>query len=338
MTKKRGGRSRARRDAILRRGRAVLHGEADAILQAEKRLDDSFVEAVHAILETPGRVCVTGIGKARLIGDKIQATLASTGTLSYSLHPVEALHGDLGMVHRDDVVIGLSKSGGSELVHVLPLLRNLGCTVIMVTARPDSKAARHADIVLHIGDAPEACPLGLAPSSSTASMLALGDALALTVMEMRAVGADQYASYHPGGALGRSLMGCREIMRGGADCPRVPPDATLAECYESILKAPRRAGAAMVVDADGRLLGIITQGDFFRFFQHHERMADQRVEDVMTRDPKRVQADARAADALEIMRQHSIDEIPVVDGEDRLMGLIDVQDLIARGFSVFDQP
>lgn len=330
--------SRPDREVILRRGRAVMRSESDAILAAEKHMGDAFVEAVHAVLETPGRVCVTGIGKARLIGDKIQATLASTGTLSYSLHPVEALHGDLGMVHPDDVVVGLSKSGGSELVQVLPLMRQRGCTVILITARPDSKAAEHADIVLNIGDTPEACPLGLAPSSSTAAMLALGDALALTLMELRAVGADQYAAYHPGGALGRSLMRARELMRTGGDCPTVGPDATLSECYEAILKAPCRAGAAVVVDGDGRLVGIVTQGDFFRFFHQDERMADKLVRDVMSRDPKRVDAEARAAAALEMMRLHSIDDLPVVDGDDKLVGLIDVQDLIARGFSVLDQP
>jgi arabinose-5-phosphate isomerase len=258
--------------------------------------------------------------------------------MSYALHPVEALHGDLGMVHSDDVVIGLSKSGGSELVQVLPLMRQRGCTVILLTARPDSKAAEHADIVLNIGDTPEACPLGLAPSSSTAAMLAVGDALALTLMELRAVGADQYASYHPGGALGRSLMRTEEIMRTGADCPKVGPKATLSECYEAILKAPCRAGAAVVVDDDERLVGIVTQGDFFRFFHQDERMAEKLVSDVMSREPKRVHAGDRAAKALEMMRLHSIDEVPVVDEDDRLVGLIDVQDLIARGFSVLDQP
>ncbi len=323
---------------VLRRGRAVMRSESDAIMAAEKHLGDEFVAAVEALLRCQGRVCVTGIGKARLIGDKIQATLASTGTMSYPLHPVEALHGDLGMVHAEDVVIGLSKSGGSELVQVLPLMRQQGCTVILLTARPDSKAAEHADIVLNIGDTPEACPLGLAPSSSTAAMLAVGDALALTVMDLRAVGADEYASYHPGGALGRSLMRAREMIRTGADCPTVSPDATLSECYEAILKAPHRAGAAVVLDGDERLIGIVTQGDFFRFFHHDERMADKLVRDVMSSDPKRVHAEARAAEALEMMRVHSIDEIPVVDDEDRLVGLIDVQDLIARGFSVLDQP
>ena len=323
---------------ILERGRAVMRAEAESISQAERLLDESFCEAVRLVRECTGRVCVTGVGKARVIGEKIQATLASTGTLSYNLHPVEALHGDLGMVHADDVVVALSKSGSSELVQVLPLLKKVGCRVILLTAKPKSAAAAHADVILEIGDVPEACPLGLAPSTSTASMLALGDALALAVMDQREVCADQYASYHPGGALGRSLMRAREIMRTGADCPRVPPTASLSECYEAIVKAPRRAGSVLVVDGDDRLLGIMTQGDFIRFLQHRGSVGDPEIHEVMNRDPKVVQAHDRVPDALELMRQYRVDELPVVGSEGQLLGLIDVQDLIASGFSVFDQP
>jgi arabinose-5-phosphate isomerase len=329
------------RDLAMQRARGVLRAESEAIRSAEKHLGDAFiaaVEAVMAALEARGRVCVTGVGKARLVGDKISATLASTGTHSYSLHPVEALHGDLGMVCPEDVVIGLSKSGGSELVRVLPLVREIGCTVILLTANPDSKAAQHADVVLHIGETPEACPLGLAPSSSTAAMLALGDALALTVMELRDFGKEDYAHRHPGGALGRSLMKAREIMRSGDDCPSVLESATLAEWYESMVRAPRRAGAAVVVDAAGRMKGILTQGDFFRFFEKLELQIDRRVDELMTRDPKRVHGDDRASDALNLMRRHRIDEIPVVDDDDLLLGMIDIQDLISSGFSVLDQP
>jgi len=213
--------SAGEREAILARGRAVLQAESTAIADARSRLGDAFVDAVEAILNCQGRVCVTGVGKAGLIGRKIQATLASTGTLSYSLHPVEALHGDLGMIHADDVVLALSKSGSSELVELLPRLKKLGCVIVLLTGRLDSPVARDADFVLDIGQTEEACPLGLAPSSSTAAMLALGDALALTVMELKAVRPEQYASYHPGGALGRFLMKTEEIMRTGPNCPRV---------------------------------------------------------------------------------------------------------------------
>jgi len=323
-------------DAVIAQGRAVLKAEVDAIHDAMGRMGSTFVHAVEAILRCKGRVCVTGVGKAGLIGNKIQATLASTGTLAYALHPVEALHGDLGMIHRDDVIIALSKSGSSELVELLPRLADLGCRIILLTANSGADAAKRADFVIDIGQIPEACPLGLAPSSSTAAMLALGDALALTVMELKSVQPEQYASYHPGGALGRFLMKTPQVMRVGADCPTVTDRATLGECYEAILAAPRRAGAAGVVDAAGKLVGIITHGDFFRLFRSENKPADKCVKDVMTASPKSVRNDQRVTDALEIMRQHSIDELPVVDDAGKLIGIIDIQDLLAKGFSVFE--
>jgi len=324
------------RAAIIADGKAVLRAEIEAIQDALSRLDDAFAQAVDAILCCKGRVCVTGVGKAGLIGNKIQATLASTGTLAYSLHPVEALHGDLGMIHHDDVVIALSKSGSSELIELLPRLAELGCRIILLTAKSDSAAARQADFVLDIGQVPEACPLGLAPSSSTAAMLALGDALALTVMALRSVQPEQYASYHPGGALGRLLMKTPQVMRTGADCPTVSDEATLGECYEAILAAPRRAGAAAVVNTDGQLVGIITHGDFFRLFRSQNRPAERCVKEVMTTSPKSVGGDQRVNDALAIMREHAIDELPVVDKSGRLIGIIDIQDLLAKGFSVLE--
>lgn len=329
--------SESRREAILARGLAVLRAESDAILDTAARQGDAFVGAVEAILNMKGRLCVTGMGKAGLIGNKIQATLASTGTLSYSLHPVDALHGDLGMIHPDDVVLALSKSGSSELVELLPRLKETGCKIILITAKTDSAAARHADFVLDIGQTAEACPLGLAPSSSTAAMLALGDAIALTVMDQKAVQPDQYASYHPGGALGRFLMKAGEVMRSGTDCPTVRETDTLARCYEVILAAPRRAGAAAITDSSGKLTGIITHGDFFRLFHKADAFAQRSVSEVMTRSPKRITVDARVTDALQLMRKHSIDELPVVDGENRLVGMIDIQDLLSRGFSVVEQ-
>ncbi len=331
------GKIKLDRNAVLARGRAVLQAEGRAIAAAEQQLGDSFLAAVQAVLECKGRICVTGMGKARIIGEKIQATLASTGTLSYPLHPVEAMHGDLGMVHSEDVVIGLSRSGSTELAQVLPILRQQGCKIILLTASLQSKAARVADIVLDIGSVEEACPLGLAPSSSTVAMLALGDAIALTVMDQRSVCKEEYASYHPGGALGRSLMRASEIMRKGADCPRVHPESLVSECYEAILKAPRRAGAAMAVDPEGRLVGIVTQGDFFRFIQEKRPAGDATVAGLMTSDPKCVGQDELLPAVLDLMRRHSIDELPVVDDAGVLVGLIDVQDLIASGFSVFDQ-
>lgn len=328
--------ARKQSEEILARGQAVLDAEAAAIREARSRLGSSFVRAVETVLQCHGRVCVTGVGKAGLIGAKIQATLASTGTLAYSLHPVEALHGDLGMVHSDDVVMALSKSGGSELVELLPRLKKLGCSIILLTANVDSPAAKNADIVLDIGQTAEACPLGLAPSSSTAAMLALGDAIALATMELRGVQPEQYASYHPGGALGRFLMKCREIMRTGPDCPSVLESETLAVCYNAIRSAPRRAGAAAVVDSSNRMVGIVTQGDFFRLISSGNGLKDLMVSDVMTKSPKFVEQETKVVDAIRTMRQYAIDELPVVDADHRLAGMIDIQDLIARGFSVFD--
>jgi len=322
--------------SILIRGRIVLEAEAAAIADAAELLGEAFVAAVLAIAQCTGRVCVTGVGKAGLIGHKIQATLASTGTLSYSLHPVEALHGDLGMIHADDVVIALSKSGSSELVELLPRLRSLGCEIILVTAKTDSPAATHADHVLDIGQRKEACPLGLAPSSSTAAMLAIGDALALAVMEVKAIQPEQYASYHPGGALGRLLMKTREIMRTGPNCPTVRDDATMASCHQAMLAAPLRSGAAGVVDGQGKLIGIITHGDFFRLFASPKPNGDAPVSKLMTHSPKSLNADAPVTEAIHVMQRHKIDELPIVDDSGKLVGLIDIQDLIAKGFTVLD--
>ena len=321
---------------MLERGKSILETEAEAIRDAASRLDDQFLGAVNAILNCNDRVCVTGVGKAGLIGQKIQATLASTGTPAYSLHPVEALHGDLGMVKPGDVVIALSKSGSSELVELLPRLRDLDCRIILLTANRRSAAAEVADFVLDIGETAEACPLGLAPSASTAAMLALGDALALTVMEMKAIEPDQYAAYHPGGALGRFLMKTHELMRTGENCPSVLETDTLSTCYQRILGAPKRAGAAAVVDADGKLVGIVTQGDFFRLLIDQAYEPQRPVKDVMTASPKSVHVSARIADALNVIRRHAIDELLVVDDDQKLAGLIDVRDLLDRGFTVFE--
>ena len=327
----------AGRTAVLARAQAVLQSEADALAEAQRRLGDVFVDAVDAILRTVarrGRVCVTGVGKARLIGDKIQATLASTGTPSYPLHPVEALHGDLGMVQPEDIVVGLSKSGGSELVQLLPLVRKLGCTVILLTANPESAAAKSADFVLDLGDGAEACPMGLAPSSSAAAMLALGDALALCVMEQRGFGREDYARLHPGGALGRSFLLASDLMRTGPNCPTVSNTAVVSECFQAMAAAPKRAGATLVVDDDGRLVGILTQGDLVRLFEKPENVSRARVVDQMTHHPKAVNADESVERVVQVVCEYGIDELPVVDEGGRLLGMIDVQDLITSGFAV----
>lgn len=323
-------------DDIIQIGRDIVARECEAVARVRDNLGPSFVQAVQAILECKGRVAVTGMGKAGIVGRKIQATLASTATAAYALHPAEAIHGDLGMIRPDDLILALTNSGETqELVRLLPVFRNLGCKIILITGKPHSRCAKLSDVVIDIGDTPEACPLGLAPSSSTTAMLAAGDALALTAMKLRGVKPEQYAAYHPGGALGRSLMRVREVMRTGADCPRIRPNQTVSDYYREIDQAPRRAGAAAIVDDGDRLVGFFTDGDLRRF--HRERRAlDTPIREVMTANPKFAHDRDLVADALRTMQRYKIDELPAVDEEQKLVGMIDIQDLIACGFSAFD--
>ncbi len=326
-----------RASLIRSRGMEILSAETQAIESVSEHLGDAFVEAIDLIESCTGHVVVTGVGKAGDIGKKICSTLSSTGTPSIVLHPVEALHGDLGMVRSNDVILALSKSGESqEMVHLLPALTRIGCRIILITAKPTSRSARQADIVLNIGSTPEPCPLGMAPSASTTAMIALGDALALTVMTLKNIKPEQYAQNHPGGELGRNLMRVHEIMRTGTDCPTVHADETLRAYHEAVHSAPRRAGAAIIVDDAGKLLGIFTHGDLSRLLGESEHPANRIIRDVMTHTPKFVRQDQKVLDALHIMQPARIDELPVVDDEDIVVGMIDIQDLLAEGFSSFD--
>ena len=321
---------------ILDIGRDIIRREGQALQRVRENLDAAFVDAVQRVLACRGRIAVTGMGKAGLIGHKIQATLASTATPAYTVHPAEAIHGDLGMICPDDLVLALSNSGETqELVKLLPAFRKLGCAIILFTGKPRSRCAEMSDVVVDIGDEPEACPLGLAPSSSTAAMLAAGDALTLTVMKLRGVKPEQYAQFHPGGALGRSLMRVAEIMRTGADCPRMKPSDTAAHYSDIVADAPRRAGAAAIVDDESKLIGFFTDGDLRRM--HREgKSAETPIAEVMTQNPKSARTEDLVADALRTMQRYKIDELPAVDGGGVLMGLIDIQDLMAYGFSAFD--
>jgi arabinose-5-phosphate isomerase len=224
------------------------------------------------------------------------------------------------------------------LARLFRAVKGIGARVILLTGKVSSRCARLCDLVIDIGEEPEACPLGLAPSSSAAAMLAVGDALALTVMSVRAIAPEQYAANHPGGALGRSLMKVEEIMRTGRDCPSVDIAARLSDCRAAIRAAPLRAGAAGVVDAAGKLVGIFTLGDLFRLIEHVDLTRNPPIAEIMTRSPKVAHVGDRVAEALATMRQFRIDELPVVDAAGRLAGLIDIQDLVAQGFSVFDEP
>lgn len=304
----------------------VLELEARAIEVMAGRLGRSFLASVEMVAGCKGRVVVTGVGKAGIVGRKISATLASTGTPSHWLHPVEAIHGDLGRIVEEDVVLALSNSGETEVAALLPSVKRIGAKVIAVTGKAGSTLARYSDVVLDIGHIEEACPLKLAPSASTTAMLALGDALALTVARRRDFDREDYARYHPGGELGRRLMKVEEVMRGPEQYACVPPEMTV---QEALRRSPGRAGALCVVGAEDELLGIFTDGDLRRRLRDDAGFAKGPMSAVMTANPKRVVVGRLAQEAAKIMEQYQIDELPVVDDSGRLRGVIDIQDLLA---------
>lgn len=312
--------------------RNVIMAEAKAIKSMVRIVDESFSAAAEIIFGTSGCVIVTGVGKAGIIGEKISATLASTGTPSHFLHPVEALHGDLGRVQAKDVVLALSHSGESdEIVRLITLLKQQENRLIAITGNADSRLARHSDVVLCMGRLEEACPLGIAPSVSTTCMLALGDALAFTVMKARDFSAADYARYHPGGSLGAKLItvGQSMMFKAGEQLPVAAADDTIGMMLAKTENLKRR-GAVMIVDEHGRLAGIITDGDLRRGMARlKEGFLQQRAGEVMTPECKRVRPDTLAAEAMAVFHKYRIDELPVVDQEGRPVGLIDVQDIVA---------
>ncbi len=313
--------------------RGVLTAEGQAILSLTDRLDESFTAAAEAIFSCAGKVVLTGIGKAGIIARKISATLASTGTQSIFLHPVEALHGDLGRVSRDDVVVALSHSGSTEeIVRLLDHIKGRGAKLIALTGLADSQLGRYADITMTYGQISEACPHGVAPTVSTTCMLALGDALALVVMTMRNFGPEDFAAFHPGGTLMRRVLTVKEVMsfRPGEHLNLVSDGLTLGEAESEAEKAGRRSGAILLVDDDGRLSGIFTDADLRRKLVEHggQNIWSMPISDLMTSEPKRIGQDALAAEALAILNHNRIDELPVVDKADRPVGIIDVQDLL----------
>ena len=320
--------SKRREREMVEYGRAVIASEAAAL--GCLALDATFATAVEWILACRGRVVVTGMGKPGFVAQKISATLASTGTPSHYLHPAEAAHGDLGRVAREDIVLALSNSGETEeILRLLPALRRIGARVVAMTRDCASPLARGADLVLRIGAIEEACPMGLAPTASTAALLALGDALAMTVLKNRPFDRAEYALYHPGGKLGRGLMKVREVMRAGEANPLVREDASLAEAVAVMTETPGRPGACTVVDAAGKLVGVFTDGDLRRLVEHGQVAPRAPVAKVMSKNPRTVRPDALVADAARVLRQARIDQVPVVDGAGRPVGLLDVQDLLA---------
>ncbi|CAJ6734571.1 KpsF/GutQ family sugar isomerase [Burkholderia pseudomallei] len=317
-------------DRALALARDVLDIEANAVRALAEQLDGEFVAAVGLLLNCRGRVVVSGIGKSGHIARKIAATLASTGTPAFFVHPAEASHGDLGMVTKDDVFVAISNSGESEeLVAILPLIKRLGAKLIAMTGRPASSLATLSDVHLNAGVAKEACPLNLAPTASTTAALALGDALAVAVLDARGFGSDDFARSHPGGALGRRLLTyVRDVMRTGDEVPAVPLDATLSDALFQI--TAKRMGMTAVIDDANRVAGIFTDGDLRRVLERDGDFRRLPIVDVMTRHPHTIAPDHLAVEAVELMERHRINQMLVVDERGALIGALNMHDLFSK--------
>ena len=317
--------------------RYVLEAEAGALRSLVDRLDEAFVKAAEMLYQCRGNVVASGIGKAGIIAQKISATLSSTGTPSHFLHAAEAVHGDLGRIRRDDVVLVLSYGGETaEVTRILGQLEKMRVPVIAMTGNCDSTLARKASVLLCMGQIDEVCPMGLAPSATTTAMLALGDALALSVLKMRQddghFGREDFALFHPGGSLGRQLLAVETVMRKGDDLPAVRDTMTVRQAITRLRTMHRRSGAVVLVDRAGKLTGIFTDADLRRLLEAgRDGAMDRPVAEVMTRSPKFVRSTDTAADAIQIINRFFIEELPVVDATGRLVGLLDVQDLFAAG-------
>ncbi len=320
------------KDEALKFARQVIEAEASAVRGMSAAIDESFERAVRLVLECPGSVLTSGVGKAGHVARKLSATLASTGTPSHFLSVSDAAHGDLGSIRRGDIVLILSASGESdEILRLRSRVKKLDHPVIAMTASRTSGLGRGAEVVLEIGKIEEACPLGLAPSASTTAMMALGDALALTVMKLRKFSADDFAMFHPAGQIGRKLMRVKEAMtfRRGENLALASDHLTVAQVLREVSNIKRRSGAVVLIDAKGKLSGIFSDGDLRRLVTDNDGTALSRpIGQVMTRTPKRIAENALASEAMAVMRQHRIDELPVVDEKDQPVGLIDVQDLV----------
>jgi arabinose-5-phosphate isomerase len=313
--------------SALELARRVLAIEADAVRALIARLDERFLAAVSLILACKGRVIVCGIGKSGHIARKIASTLSSTGTPAYFVHPAEARHGDLGMIQREDVFIGLSYSGETEeLLHIVPLVKRQGAKLIVICGSATSSLAREANVFLDAAVDQEACPLNLAPTASTTAALALGDALAVALLDARGFSANDFALSHPGGALGRRLLThVADVMRSGADVPRVQERATLKEAVLEMTRG--RIGMTAVLDAGGRVRGIFTDGDLRRTLERITDFNSMRVAEVMSPGPRTIRSDALAVEAVEIMESHKVNQLLVVDAAGDLVGALNMHDL-----------
>jgi arabinose-5-phosphate isomerase len=318
-------------DALQRLGRKVIEIERAAIDALIPRVDADFVRACELLLACRGRVVVTGMGKSGHVGGKIAATLASTGTPAFFVHPGEASHGDLGMITRDDVVLALSNSGETtEVVTILPLIKRLSVPLIALTGRPGSTMARTADVHIDVSVALEACPLNLAPTSSTTATLVMGDALAVALLEARGFTEEDFARTHPGGALGRRLLiKVSDLMHSGDAIPRVLPDTLLSDALLEITR--KRMGMTVILDAEQNVRGVFTDGDLRRVLEQGVDVRNTPVASVMTPGGRRIHADRLAAEAVALMERHKITAIMVVNDADQLVGVLNMHDLLRAG-------
>lgn len=319
-------------EKIIQDGKEVIRIEANAVKNLESRIDENFYKAVEAILNTKGRVIVSGVGKSGIIARKIVATMNSTGTPALFMHPSDAIHGDLGMVRSDDVVILISKSGSTpEIVRIFPVLRRIGTKIIALVGDMKSYLAKEADIALDVSVEEEACPYDLAPTSSTTATLVMGDAIAIALLKAKNFTKEQFALYHPGGTLGRRLtLKVEEIMTKGENVPIVKEDVPL---HTAILEmTSKRLGATCVVNDEGKLIGIITDGDLRRAMEKYSNLSELKAKDVMGKNPKAIKPDVLASYAIQLMETYKITQLICIDDENRPIGMVHLHDLVNLGF------
>lgn len=319
-------------EKIIQDGKEVIRIEANAVKNLESRIDENFYKAVEAILNTKGRVIISGVGKSGIIARKIVATMNSTGTPALFMHPSDAIHGDLGMVRGDDVVILISKSGSTpEIVRIFPVLRRIGTKIIALVGDMKSYLAKEADITLDVSVEEEACPYDLAPTSSTTATLVMGDAIAIALLKAKNFTKEQFALYHPGGTLGRRLtLKVEEIMTKGENVPIVKEYVPL---HTAILEmTSKRLGATCVVNDEGKLIGIITDGDLRRAMEKYPNLSELKAKDVMGKNPKAIKPDVLASYAIQLMETYKITQLICIDNENRPIGMVHLHDLVNLGF------
>ena len=309
----------------------VIVTQVEAVIGLKQRIDYAFVHACELLLGCRGRVVVLGMGKSGHIGGKIAATLASNGTPAFFVHPAEASHGDLGMITQDDVVLVLSNSGETdEVKNILPVLKRQSAQIISLTGEPDSTLARHADVNINVAIETEACPLGLAPTSSTTAALVMGDALAVSLLQVRGFTAEDFARSHPAGQLGRRLLAhIRDIMHSGDEMPTIGPDASLSQAIVEMTK--KRLGLVAIIDSYKKVKGVFTDGDLRRAMEQSLDPHDTRIGDIMTRDVKTIEQQALAVEAVKILQKHKVQGLLVADHKSRLLGVLNFHDLLRAG-------